>query len=90
MPSSKTSPPGLPKVVDDCHDLLVWVIPQIDKLPRVRRFTLGERLESGVLRLLELLVRAAYSRDKEALLATNASRVSSPPRPFATEWCTTP
>jgi hypothetical protein len=58
----------LPKVVDNCHDLLVWMIPQLDKFPRHRRFTLGERVESTLLRMLELLVKAAYTRRKEALL----------------------
>ena len=31
----------LPKVVEDCHLLLRWLIPQLDKFPRARRFTLG-------------------------------------------------
>jgi hypothetical protein len=35
----------------------------------VRRFTLGERLESGFLSVLEALVEAAYSRDKRVSLA---------------------
>jgi hypothetical protein len=33
-------------------NLLLWLIPQIDKFPRVRRFTLGERLESAMLEVL--------------------------------------
>lgn len=51
-----------PQAVQSCHDLLAWMIPQIDKFPRVRRFTLGERLESGLLEVLERLIEAAYSR----------------------------
>jgi len=39
----------LPKVVQDCHVLLIWLIPLLDNFPRNRRFTLGERLESGML-----------------------------------------
>jgi hypothetical protein len=69
MQQRPTKGPGVPKVVDDCHDLLVWMIPQIDKLPRARRFTLGERLEAGLLEVLELLVRAAYSRERREVLA---------------------
>jgi hypothetical protein len=45
-----------------CHDLLAWIIPQIDKFPRVRRFTLGERIETALLDVLERLLEAAYSR----------------------------
>jgi hypothetical protein len=34
-----------PEAVHACHELIRWLIPQLDKLPRLRRFTLGERLE---------------------------------------------
>lgn len=43
-------------------------VPQLDKFPRARRFTLGERIEGGLLEALELLVEAAYQRNKEAPL----------------------
>lgn len=54
---------GTPQAVQACHELLLWLIPQLDKFPRVRRFTLGERLEVGLLEVLEVLVEAAYTRD---------------------------
>jgi hypothetical protein len=56
---------SVPHAVQSCHELLLWVIPQLDKFPRSRRFTLGERLESGLIEVLELLVEAAYTRNKE-------------------------
>ena len=59
---------NVPQAVQSCHELLLWFIPQLDKFPRSRRFTLGERLETGLLNVLELLVEAAYSRDKVGLL----------------------
>ena len=31
----------LPQVIDDCHELLKWLIPLLDQFPRTRRFTLG-------------------------------------------------
>ncbi len=58
----------LPKAVQDCHELIAWVIPQLDKFPRLRRFTLGERIETGLLEVLEWLVEAAYSRSKAEVL----------------------
>ena len=58
----------LPKAVQDCHELLVWIIPQLDKFPRMRRFTIGERIETGLLEVLEWLVEAAYSRSKAEIL----------------------
>ena len=62
------SAPKVPQAVQVCHELLLWLIPLLDKFPKNRRFTLGERLESGLLKVLELLVAAAYSKDKVALL----------------------
>ncbi|MEW6290945.1 MAG: diversity-generating retroelement protein Avd [Thermodesulfobacteriota bacterium] len=63
-----------PQAVQACHELLQWMIPQLDKFPRVRRYTLGERLETGLLEVLEDLVAAAYSRSgakQEALARAN-------------------
>jgi len=59
---------GTPQAVQACHELLLWLIPQLDKFPRTRRFTLGVRLESGLLEVLERLVEAAYTARKEASL----------------------
>lgn len=59
---------SVPQAVQSCHELLLWLIPQLDKFPRSRRFTLGERLEAGLIEVLELLVEAAYQRNKDAPL----------------------
>ena len=59
---------SVPQAVQSCHELLLWLIPQLDKLPRARRFTLGERIEASLIEVLELLVEAAYTRNKEAPL----------------------
>ena len=67
---------SLPKAVQDCHNLLIWLIPLLDNFPRNRRFTLGERLESGLLDILELLVEAAYSRNKGDLLKRANRRIA--------------
>jgi hypothetical protein len=53
---------AMPKVVEDCHELLAWIIPQLDHFPRNRRFTLGERIETGLLTVLEHLIMAAYQK----------------------------
>lgn len=60
--------PTVPQAVQSCHELLLWLVPQLDKFPRSRRFTLGERIEAGLLEVLELLVVAAYQRNREASL----------------------
>lgn len=58
-----------PQAVQSCHELLLWLIPQVEKFPRAHRFTLGERLEERLLEILENLVEAAYSKQKAAPLA---------------------
>lgn len=65
-----------PKAIEDCHDLLRWIIPQLSKFPRNHRFSLGERIESGLLEVLECLVAAAYSRDKRADLERANRRIN--------------
>ena len=66
----------LPKAVQDCHQCLLWMIPQLDQFPRNRRFTLGERLESALLEVLELLTEATYSRNNHQLLQRANSRLA--------------
>lgn len=41
-----------PEAVEQCHELLRWIIPHLNRFPRQHRFTLGERIESGLLELL--------------------------------------
>ena len=61
-----------PKAVEDCHELLAWIIPKLDQFPRNRRFTLGERIETGLLTVLENLIQAAYQKSySENLQAAN-------------------
>jgi hypothetical protein len=67
-----TSRREAPKAVQDCHACLLWLLPQLDKFPRNRRFTLGERIESGLLSVLELLIDASYQqRNRQTLDAAN-------------------
>ena len=61
-------PNSTPQAVQSCHDLIRWLVPQLDKFPRNRRFTLGERLEQALLEVLELLVEAAWTQAKKAAL----------------------
>jgi len=65
---SSAARPEAPEAVQACHELMGWLIPQLDKFPRSRRFTLGERLETGLLEVLEKLVEASYSKAKQAPL----------------------
>lgn len=66
--AEKKSQPSTPKAVQDCRDLLLWMLPHLDKLPKNRRYTLGEKLENRVLTVLESLVTAAYAPNKRTFL----------------------
>lgn len=57
-----------PQAVQSCHELILWLIPQLDKFPRNRRFTLGDKIEQSLLGVLELLVEASYARRGKARL----------------------
>ncbi|MBK9945868.1 MAG: hypothetical protein IPP12_01605 [Nitrospira sp.] len=54
------NPPTVPQAVQSCHELLLWLIPQLDKFPRVRRFTLGERIEAGIEQPYENIRRSSF------------------------------
>jgi hypothetical protein len=71
-----------PQAVQACHGLLLWLVLQLDRFPRVRRLTLGERLETALLEVLDRPVEAAYSRAKEDALR-RANRRADDGRRFA-------
>lgn len=52
----------LPVAINDCHQLLAGIVPQLDNFPRARRFTLGEKLEMLLIEVLEFLLEAAYQK----------------------------
>ena len=61
----------MPKEVDaitKLYDYLLWMIPKLDKFPRNRKFLLGNRIETIMIDILDLLIDAAYSREKQAAL----------------------
>ena len=53
---------ALPVAIDDCHQLLAWLVPQLDHFPRNRRYTLGQKLELVIIEVLELLLDATYQK----------------------------
>ena len=57
-----------PQAVDSCHQLMLWLVPQLDKFPRNRRFTLGDKIETTMLAILESLIVASYERNRRTSL----------------------
>ena len=54
--------------VESSYQLLLWLIPVLDGLPRSQKFQLGDRLQTTALQVLDTLIEAAYSRERGALL----------------------
>lgn len=69
MRSSKSQSLELPVVLVKWYDYAKWVIERTESFPKSQRFVLGQRLSNQVLEVLELLVEAAYSREKKSVLA---------------------
>lgn len=51
------------------YQFLLWLVPTVDKFPRARKFTLGDRIEAAALDVLDHLIAATYTRKRDALLA---------------------
>jgi len=52
------------KVIQDFYEFMLWVIGHTEKFPRHHRYSLGLAMENRLHRILELLLRARYSRSK--------------------------
>ena len=55
-------------IITKTYDLILWSCNHTGRFPRNHRFVLGERIERGLYGLLETLIRAKYTRDRQALL----------------------
>lgn len=55
-----------PAAVTKAYDIVLWLVEHVAKFPRSHRFVLGDRIENKMLTVLELLIRAAYSREENA------------------------
>ena len=55
-------------VVTKTYDLILWSCHHTGKFPRNHRFVLGERIERNLYDLLEILIRAKYTKHRQELL----------------------
>ncbi|MGF1569408.1 MAG: diversity-generating retroelement protein Avd [Nodosilinea sp.] len=51
-------------IIQKTRDLIKWYVPILNRLPRKHKFTLGDRIVTGLYDLLEGLIKARYTRDK--------------------------
>ena len=56
------------KVIQDFYDFMLWLIQHTEKFPRHHRYSLGIAMENRLQHILELLLRAKYTRDKASFL----------------------
>ncbi len=57
-----------PIVLVKWYDAAKWILERVDNFPKNQRFIFGQRLADRALTVMELLVEAAYSRNKQRLL----------------------
>jgi hypothetical protein len=55
-------------VITKTYDLILWSCNHTSRFPRTYRFVLGERIDRGLLDLLQTLIQAKYKRDRRAQL----------------------
>jgi hypothetical protein len=70
-------------VITKTYDLILWSFHHTGKFPRNHRFVLGERLERNLYVLLETLIRAKYTRQRQPLLEQSNLTTGNPPLPDA-------
>jgi hypothetical protein len=47
--------------VEAHYQFLVWLLPTVEKFPKSHKFTLGDRIETNALNVLEALIEAGRS-----------------------------
>ncbi len=61
---SRSTGPALEK----WYQFLRWLVPTVEKIPKAQKFTLGDRIQTSALDVLERLIEATYSRQAAHLL----------------------
>jgi hypothetical protein len=51
-------------VIQKTYDCIKWYVPIIERLPKIHRFTLGDRIINQLYDLLEGLIQAKYAKNK--------------------------
>jgi hypothetical protein len=80
-------------VITKAYELVLWSCHHTGRFPRSHRFVLGERMERNLYDLLEALIQARYTRERQGLaLERRPSRLSLrdkiglPRSTWATVW----
>ncbi len=50
--------------VEAHYQFLIWLLPTIEKFPKSHKFTIGDRIETVALDVLEALIEATYTKER--------------------------
>ena len=50
------------------YPLLLWLIPRLEQFPRCQKFLLADHLQQQAMAVLDELINATYSRERQAML----------------------
>jgi hypothetical protein len=51
-------------VIQKTYDCIQWYVPIVERLPKIHKFTLGDRIINQLYDLLEGLIQAKYAKNK--------------------------
>lgn len=51
-------------LVEEAFQFTAWLTPLVEQLPRSHKFTIGDRVQTKALDLLDTLIEAIYTRDR--------------------------
>jgi four helix bundle protein len=58
---------GLP-ILEKTYELILWIYPTVNKFPKSQRFVLGQRIENGVLKIVEEIIEMRIMVGREEKL----------------------
>ena len=63
-PARRTGP-----ALEAHQQLILWLVPVLEKFPQSQKFLLGDRIQSTAFDVLEALIEATFSRERQGQLA---------------------
>lgn len=55
-------------ILNKAYDFILYMLPKIEKIPRSHKFLIGDRIESGLLDVMDHLIRAFYAQHDTKVL----------------------
>jgi len=46
------------------YELLLWIIPQLEKFPKSQKYLLGDRIETVLLDIMDLIIQSIYTKNR--------------------------